>query len=229
MRAKDQQLLYEHTPIIPHLEVVKLSKIKRAIALLPRSRRPLRVLDVACNDGFHASLFPGPDFDYYGVDIIRVKKGNPLAGRIKQADITLGFPYKDNMFDVILASEILEHVFDTDFMVAECSRVLKKGGTLILTTPNTVPLHARFMSLLGARPYSVDARVLLAVTPGHIRAFILKDIREIFSDNGFRIDRVFGLDVPFVPGGVWIANHFPTISSGFIVKATNIKTRMKAR
>jgi SAM-dependent methyltransferase len=44
-------------------------------------------------------------------------------------------PCADASFDTVLASQTLEHVPDPDFYVSECARVIRSGGTLILTAP----------------------------------------------------------------------------------------------
>lgn len=50
-------------------------------------------------------------------------------------------PFPDGSFDHILCSEVLEHVPDSGAFVAELSRVLRNGGTLILTVPWSARLH----------------------------------------------------------------------------------------
>ncbi len=44
-------------------------------------------------------------------------------------------PFNDNSFDCVIASEIIEHVFDPAAFIKELFRVVKKGGSLIITTP----------------------------------------------------------------------------------------------
>lgn len=50
-------------------------------------------------------------------------------------------PFKDEEFDIILCIEVLEHVLDPRRAIAEMNRVLKVGGTLILTTRFVYPIH----------------------------------------------------------------------------------------
>jgi SAM-dependent methyltransferase len=50
-------------------------------------------------------------------------------------------PFRDRSFDTVLALEVLEHVGEPDRCVAEISRVLAPGGTLLLTVPLVAPLH----------------------------------------------------------------------------------------
>jgi len=50
-------------------------------------------------------------------------------------------PFEDNMFDVILCTEVLEHLHDPKIAIAEMNRVLKDKGKLILTTRFIFPIH----------------------------------------------------------------------------------------
>jgi len=51
-------------------------------------------------------------------------------------------PVDDNTFDIVLMSEVLEHLENPEEVLSECYRVLKKGGTLILTVPFLYAIHA---------------------------------------------------------------------------------------
>lgn len=51
-------------------------------------------------------------------------------------------PYQDNYFDVVLSSEVVEHVDDDQQAVRELVRVTKPGGTLIVTTPSNSKSNA---------------------------------------------------------------------------------------
>lgn len=63
-------------------------------------------------------------------------------------------PVKDETFDSVLCCEVLEHMeIDPMFMLAEVNRVLKTGGTLLLTTPNVVSSRGITKMLSGLEPY----------------------------------------------------------------------------
>ena len=70
--------------------------------------------------------------------------GADLAGN-DRADVVLapdgGLPVQDDSFDAVLSSQVLEHVEDPDLYLRECMRVLKPGGTLILSTHGMMYYH----------------------------------------------------------------------------------------
>jgi len=56
---------------------------------------------------------------------------------------TAQLPFSDNTFDIIIAQELIEHLYNPEMLVKEVSRTLKGGGFFLLTTPNIVSLHDR--------------------------------------------------------------------------------------
>jgi SAM-dependent methyltransferase len=50
-------------------------------------------------------------------------------------------PFKNAVFDIVLCSEVMEHVREPEAMLREIRRVLRPGGFLVLTTPFMVPMH----------------------------------------------------------------------------------------
>ncbi len=95
-----------------------------------------RLLDVGCGTRPYAPLFAGRVSRYIGVERDRA--------RYVQADIwgdVLFLPVKDNSFDTVLCNQVLEHVPEPQHMMGEMARVLKTGGTLILTAPHIWELH----------------------------------------------------------------------------------------
>lgn len=63
-------------------------------------------------------------------------------------------PFKDEAFDFVLLCEVIEHMeVDPMYMLSEINRVMKTGGTLILTTPNAVSTRSITKMLSGLEPY----------------------------------------------------------------------------
>jgi SAM-dependent methyltransferase len=91
---------------------------------------PKRTLDLGASIGSYAALFP----NRVGVDIERA------AGVDIVADAH-ALSFRDGSFEVVLATEVLEHLQEPQKAVDEMFRVLKPGGTLLLTTRFLFPLH----------------------------------------------------------------------------------------
>ncbi|HTD58791.1 MAG TPA: methyltransferase domain-containing protein [Solirubrobacteraceae bacterium] len=63
-------------------------------------------------------------------------------------------PFEDRAFEVVVCTEVIEHVPDPTSAVVELARVLRPGGTLVLTTPNRIWHPAiRLAGALKLRPY----------------------------------------------------------------------------
>lgn len=93
-----------------------------------------RVLDYGCALRPYECLF-GPGVTYVGADL----EGNPLA------DVHLGsdgsVPEPDCTFDLVLSTQVLEHVADPERYLLECFRVLRPGGSLVLSTHGLMYWH----------------------------------------------------------------------------------------
>ncbi|MFA6525930.1 MAG: class I SAM-dependent methyltransferase [Candidatus Buchananbacteria bacterium] len=88
------------------------------------------VLDLGCGDGNYKDLFPKRiGFDHRpGINVDVVGDAHQL-------------PFEDGKFDIILCTEILEHLHSPQIAIKEMERVLKPGGLLLLTTRFVFPLH----------------------------------------------------------------------------------------
>jgi SAM-dependent methyltransferase len=83
----------------------------------------------------------GQNASYTGIDV-------PVAddfGMTKHSDVVpfdgQTIPFEDASFDHILCTEVLEHVEDPASLIAEMSRVLRPGGTIVVTVPFSARVH----------------------------------------------------------------------------------------
>lgn len=110
------------------------ARYQQAVKLVPR-RRNLRILDIGCGDGVLLGLIGRGRL--YGVDSDE-ESLNYAATRIKAKLVKAAaekLPFKNSYFDVVIATEIIEHLGQPEKLLEEVKRVLKPGGRLILTTP----------------------------------------------------------------------------------------------
>lgn len=121
-----------------------------------------KVLDIACGSGFGARMLAGKvaevhgaDLDTETVDAARLEN-NPSNLTFHIEDVTK-MTFDDGTFDAVTSMETFEHV-DPDGYLKEICRVLKPGGKLILSTPQSrmglIPVNFAHM-----REYSLDETV----------------------------------------------------------------------
>ncbi len=99
---------------------------------------PLKILDVGCGSKPYAHLFPGSH--YVGLEVLESGHDHSFS-KVDVVYDGVNFPFNDSVFDLIICSEVLEHVFEGGALMRECSRVLKPKGTAVLTTPFIWQLH----------------------------------------------------------------------------------------
>ena len=130
------------------------------------------ILDVGCGSGSltlklkqacNASEAYGIDISESATKLARDKDIKAICLDIDNDD----FPFQSNFFDAIFASEIFEHLFDSNRLLQNCIRTLKAGGTLVLTSPNLACWYNRIALLLGYQPFYTG--VSLEHNVGHLR------------------------------------------------------------
>ena len=110
-----------------------------------------RFLDAGCGAGPALSFLQNQGFQVVGSDLVlypleQARKRSPQTALVN-ADLRSALPFANSSFEVILASEVIEHLSDADAFLAECWRVLTPGGCLLLTTPNLWDLRRPWASL----------------------------------------------------------------------------------
>lgn len=154
----------------------------------------LKMLDVGVGDAVYERLLSNKArmrFEVWGVDISKsqLKRSAKYLEHTRKVDLdSERLPYKDESFDLVLISEVLEHVFFPEKVLREAHRVLKKGGYFILTYPNTGSIQLRLsVFLLGRSP-------LLNYTYNkeHIRFFNKDDICKAIG-GGMKVVQYKGL------------------------------------
>lgn len=116
-----------------------LVRLSQAMELIKKEYK--KHLDVGCADGFFTKYYleKFPETEGWGVDIAEsacelarknCPKGNFLAASC------YNLPFENESFDLVHSAEMLEHLEAPEEAIKEMYRVLKKGGHLIITTPN---------------------------------------------------------------------------------------------
>ncbi|MBI5649608.1 MAG: class I SAM-dependent methyltransferase [Chloroflexi bacterium] len=165
----------------------------RALIDLARATRDARVLEIGCGGGGLLQMLRARGAFAIGIDTLDVAlhlarerlslraqfaKQSPTS----QAEIASSrkpllamtgdgaLPFRDHMFDALIAQHVVEHIDDLDAALREWQRVLKPGGRLALATPNArYPDPAHF----------ADA--------DHARVFAPEELRDAFARAGFSV------------------------------------------
>jgi SAM-dependent methyltransferase len=111
------------------------------------------------------------------------------------------FPYPDETFDVVIFSELIEHLaINPVWALAEIHRVLKPGGHLVLSTPNALSLE-RFDAVVRGRRPSVDQySPAFGYGARHNREYSAYELQYLL-DTGFDIEAFIARDLQRFPLG----------------------------
>ena len=141
------------------------------------SHRPAklkRVLDVGCGAAWVAAHFANRGVEVYSMDVStinpqRAVERYPFPGHFGVVADVFHLPFQEGAFDLIIASEIIEHVPNPETFLAQLLPALAPGGKLVVTTPHD-----------EKRAYSLCVHCNRP-TPhhGHLHSFTAESIRSL--------------------------------------------------
>lgn len=143
-----------------------------------------KVVDLGCGATKTVKGAVGVDMVPFGHEIVT------LGGKVKSvadviADVSQPLPFRDGEFDTAIARHVLEHVIGTRKVLAEWSRIVKKGGRIIIAVPdhrlrNTIPLNVEHV---------------IAFTPENLtdlaESIGLKTVETVDTNNGISFIGIF--------------------------------------
>lgn len=155
---------------------------KRLETIFPFVPKKAKVLDAGCGDfDMLDALKNAKKIVPYGVDIM------PHDSRIIKADCSK-LPFKKEFFDCVLFIGTIEHIPNQIEVLIELKRVLKKGGKLIITTPNPLYSWAAWLGSLFGLKYK----------EGFDNSIPLGKLKSKVKESGFNIKIAKGfLLMPF--------------------------------
>ncbi|MEZ5379867.1 MAG: methyltransferase domain-containing protein [Acidimicrobiales bacterium] len=107
-------------------------------------------------------------------------------------------PCDDEMFDLVLAGEIIEHMpTDPVQLLVDFNRVLRTGGLLVLTTPNIISRHSIAQALNGRHPFNYPLFEREGSMDRHHQEFTPSMLATMVRRAGFHLDLLTTVDVWF--------------------------------
>lgn len=194
------------------------------------------LLDLGCDDGTwtlqvakaaHAKSVTAIELVPHRADIARSKGID-----VTIADLADPLPIATSQFDLVHANQVIEHVPDIDLFASEIFRVLRPGGTAVVSTENASSWHNVFAAAFGWQMFSLTNLSCqrlgignpLALHRGetdHLKTwthkviFSYRGLLEFFEAHGFVVQRIRGAGYHPLPARVGAIDvrhaHFLTI------------------
>lgn len=216
----------------------------KSLDFIINHQKAKKILDIGCGDGLFMNVIRDSLKDRKGVSIwgvdyseYKLAKARKQGHKVKQCDLEKGLPFADNSFDVVYAAELIEHLYNPDFLLEECNRVLKKGGIVIISTPNLHAWYNRLLFVVGIQPlfYEVSTkspqigsgilkRVKKGEAPvGHIHVFSRASLVDMLQNEGFHVRHVLGARFHAIPRAFHVLdklfNARPSLASNLVAVA----------
>lgn len=156
---------------------------KRMLRGLVADSPALHILDVGCGTGLNASFLAKSGHSIVGVDVSEVAVERFCSAGFDGIVCDVAsekLPFPDDSFDLVYASEVIEHCVDTPSFLSQLFRVVKPGGMLMLSTPNSAFWPYRILGVLGQTSSEYQH-------PGHVRFFSLRSLSRAIESAGFTI------------------------------------------
>ncbi len=118
--------------IVTPIEFAFSKKIEAYVKLLDNELNGNKIISIGCGNLSFRDTWIGLDIDVQPLEIIRSKlsvKGNLIRGDASN------LPFKDNVFDGVIASYVLEHIKNDDRAIQEIHRILTADGLAIIEVP----------------------------------------------------------------------------------------------
>jgi SAM-dependent methyltransferase len=139
------------------------------------------VLEAGCGEGYGADLIAGVARRVIGVDYDEPTVAHVRA-RYPRIDVRHGnlaeLPLPDGAVDVVVNFQVIEHLWDQAQFIAECARVLRPSGLLMISTPNRITFSPGRDTPLN---------------PFHTRELDAAELTELLAGGGFSLVSMSGV------------------------------------
>jgi len=155
------------------------------IKLLAGERRGTLV-DLGAGDGTLAERLREEGFDVTAVDAM-TDDFRPADIEVMAADLNEGIPFADGRFQLVVSTEVIEHLENPWFFMRELYRITEPGGVVIISTPNLFNVYVRAWYALTGRLYNFLDSAYQNI--GHITPIYLWNL-ERMAEGKFDVETV---------------------------------------
>jgi 2-polyprenyl-3-methyl-5-hydroxy-6-metoxy-1,4-benzoquinol methylase len=157
------------------------------LAMIGKNRQQT-ILDVGCGNGYLANYLIAKGFNVYGTDasekgIAIAKQSHP--DRFFVQDLSTGslpVELSNLKFDVIISTEVIEHLYDPEGFISFCGKALEPSGELIISTP----YHGYLKNLLLSIYDKWDTHMNPLWYGGHIKLWSKNTLTTALTNAGFK-------------------------------------------
>lgn len=168
------------------------------------------IIDIGCRDGALSKYYKENN-NLLGLDIDEdaMHRANEKGINTLLTDLNADWQIdKENSFDIVIASEIIEHLYNPNKIFYRLNTVLKTDGILIGSVPNAFRVSARIRLFFGRKKGTP------LEDPTHINHFSLNEIKNLLIEAGFKKIEFYTL--PSFRGKL-LAKYFPGLFSYMII------------
>lgn len=165
------------------------------------AEKPQVILDAGCGRGFYVHAFTFFPFitHIHGIDVsekyLKTAQKHITDPRVKLQKASIyELPYPDNTFDMIVSSEVMEHLSDDAKALKELKRVLKKNGSVLITVPNLHfpflwdPLNWLLMKLFNTH-MPKDIWWLAGIWADHERLYTAQQLHDLAKKADMKVEK----------------------------------------
>jgi 2-polyprenyl-3-methyl-5-hydroxy-6-metoxy-1,4-benzoquinol methylase len=166
--------------------------------LLELAGSPKRALDVGCSSGYLSAQLAARGTDVVGLerDGRAAEEARAFCSEVLVGDVeTMELPFAPESFDLVLCGDVIEHLRDPEALLARVRPLIRKGGRMVLSTPNVANWAMRLGLLFGRWRYT--DRGILDRTHAHL--FTRRTLEQALQRSGYRVvDFDFTVPIPLM-------------------------------
>jgi SAM-dependent methyltransferase len=205
-----KQSKFSHVPNFTDYMQISVETI---IDFFEKDLTGLKILDIPAGNGLVSNKLKR-----HGASVISADINEEYPNYI-QVDMEKKLPFNDGEFNAVICLEGIEHTLRPESLFSELSRVLVKGGLLVISTPNVQNFYSRYQLLCTGYLYQFDPFDKIVLQPneirdkGHVSPVFYTQLRyyselhnlRVLKPSGGRLKRIiaFPFFLPFILIGLW--------------------------